>query len=520
MLLAVLTILAKAQFNYITNDGGTITITGYTGPGGAVTIPAAINTLPVTSIGAYAFTTKTVTAVTIPDSVTNIENLGFGSCTSLADIMIPNSVTSIGTGAFQDCTSLKAITVDSQNPAYSSLSGVLLNKSQSLLIQCPGGLAGGYTIPNSVTNVADGAFVACTALGGVTIPNSVTSLGIGVFGGCRNLTNVAIPRSLTAIPSGTFYDCVSLGTVTIPDSVSSIGDLAFYGCTGLVSIMIGRGVVSIGDQAWSQVFDYCTSLTAINVDSLNSVYSSADGVLFNKTRTTIVRYPMGKTAGYVIPSDVTQIGDSAFSSCARLTSVVISSLVWNIGDHAFAYCTSLTNVTMSRGAKVIGIAAFAECTSLSSIAIPESVTDILQGAFISCSNLNTVFFRGNAPYIHADAFAYDTAIAYYLPGTTGWGSTLLPTALWLPKVETSDPTLGVGTNGFGFTSTWASGMTVVVEASTNNRTWIPLGTNTFHGDTTFFSDPQWTNYPSRFYRLVMVLDLQRRPIMGHRLLDF
>ncbi len=113
--LLALPAVVQAQFTYTTNNGA-ITITGYTGPGGDVTIPATINGLPVTSIGDSAFYNKSaVTSVTIG-----------------------NGVTSIGFFAFGRCTSLAAIAVDTNNPAYSSVAGVLFDKSQTTLIQYPG----------------------------------------------------------------------------------------------------------------------------------------------------------------------------------------------------------------------------------------------------------------------------------------------------------------------------------------------------------------------------------------------
>jgi hypothetical protein len=96
---------------------------------------------------------------------------------------------------------------------------------------------------------------------------------------------------------------------------------------------------------------------------------------------------------------------------------------------------------------------------------------------------------------------------YYLPGTTGWSAfatnAAIPTALWLPQVQTRDASFGVRTNQFGFNINAASGMVVVVEVCTNlaNPIWSPVETNTLTGGSSYFSDPQWTNYPSRFYRL-------------------
>jgi hypothetical protein len=97
------------------------------------------------------------------------------------------------------------------------------------------------------------------------------------------------------------------------------------------------------------------------------------------------------------------------------------------------------------------------------------------------------------------------ATVYYLPGTTGWGTTFggRPTALWQPAIQVNDSSFGVRTNQFGFKIAWASGQVVVVEASEDlaNPIWSALQTHTLSGDALYFSDLQWTNYPGRFYRL-------------------
>ncbi len=146
-------------------------------------------------------------------------------------------------------------------------------------------------------------------------------------------------------------------------------------------------------------------------------------------------------------------------------------------------------------------------TILTSVTIPNSLTAIGSYAFGYCTNLASVYFQGNTPDLGGtNVFSYAAnATLYYLPGTTGWSTNFAgrPTALWLPKMQISDASFGVGTNHCRFTITWASGMTVVVEACTNlaNPTWIPLATNTLSGGSAYFSDPQWTNYPARFYRV-------------------
>ncbi|MDB6037639.1 MAG: Cell surface protein, partial [Verrucomicrobiales bacterium] len=132
------------------------------------------------------------------------------------------------------------------------------------------------------------------------------------------------------------------------------------------------------------------------------------------------------------------------------------------------------------------------------------------GAFSYCTNLTGLYFKGNAPDLGLNefggfTFGADNAIVYYLPGTTGWKSALggRPAVLWNPDALTSDPNFGVRAGQFGFTITGSSNLVVVVEASADlaNPVWIPVVTNTLTGGSSYFSDPQWTNYPSRIYRL-------------------
>ena len=279
---------------FYTTNGGTITITGFSSPVRAVTIPDTINGLPVTSIGDDAFFQCTnLTSVTIGNGVTNIGNYAFYGCTSLTNITIPNSVTSIGN----------------------------------------------YTFPG------------CGSLTNITIPDSVTSIGDGTFEWCSSLTNITIPNSVTNIGGGAFMDCTSLTSVTIGTNVASIGDRAFGACSSLTSVMIPSSVTDIRRQ----VFVGCTSLPAITVDVLNPVYSSVAGVLFNKSQTTLNEYPAGKPGtSYTIPNSVVSIGDWAFHYCTSLTNLTIPNSVTSIGNYAFEDCASLTGVHFEGNAPSLG----------------------------------------------------------------------------------------------------------------------------------------------------------------------
>ena len=445
-LLLATPVAVQAQFNYtITN--GTVTITKYTGAGGSVTIPDTITGLPVTAIGDHAFDVDTnLTSVTIPNSVASIGEFVFDRCISLTNVIIGNNVGSIENYAFAGCASLSSV-----------------------------------TIPNSVTSIREGAFSGCTSLGTFNIPNSVTNIGFQALSWCDSLTNVTIPSSVT----------------------------------------------SIGDNAFGE----CYNLTTISVETNNPAYSSVGGVLFDRSQTMIIEYPGNLATSYAIPNGVTTIGDLAFFACTSLSSLTIPNSVTyigsfafnfctgltditipdgvtSIGNWAFSFCTGLTNVTIGSSVASIGGGAFRDCTSLTNVTIPRSVTRLDSDfpSFQGCSNLARVYFQGNAPNASLFYGVNTRATAYYLPGTTGWDSTSggIPTAFWtLPYPLILNDSVGVRSNQFGFTVSWATNLSVVVEAATDlgNPVWTRLATNALSGGTFHFTDPQWTKYPTRIYRV-------------------
>jgi len=296
-------------------------------------------------------------------------------------------------------------------------------------------------IGDGVTTIGASAFSGCTGLTSVTIPNSVTYIGGWAFSSCMGLKSVTIPNSVTSIGSSAFAYCMGLKSVTIGNSVTSIGDGAFESCAGLTSVTIPASVTSIGEEA----FHGCTGLTAINVDASNASYSSVEGVLFNKAKTTLIKYPAAKTGAYTIPASVTSIRDFAFSGCTGLTSVTIPNSVTSIGDGAFWNCTGLTSVTIPNSVTFIESYAFGGCTKLTAInvdasnanyasdngvlfnkakttlitypaakagayTIPNSVTTIGDWAFSGCTGLTSVTIPASVTFIGSYAFGDCTGL--------------------------------------------------------------------------------------------------------------
>jgi hypothetical protein len=359
----------------------------------------------VTNIKDYAFAYCTgLTSVSIPDSVTSIRNGTFVYCSGLTNVTIGNGVTSIGKDAFYYCDGLISVTIPNS----------VTSIGEQAFYYCSGLTK--VTIPNSVTSIGDNSFNGCYGLTSVTIGNGITTIGLGVFSGCSGLTSVTIPSSVTSIGVAAFNCCIGLTSVTIPNSVTDIEDTAFSyctsltsviipnsvtsieasvfeGCSGLTSVIIPNSITSIGNYAFAQctsltsvtipssvtsiggcAFLQCSGLISIVVDVNNIVYSSQDGVIYDKRMTQLIQYPGGKSGGFIIPDSVTSICGSAFAYCSGLTSVTISDSVTNIGGYAFASCSTLTSVT-----------------------IPSSVTSIGGWAFSDCTGLTRAYFDGNAP---------------------------------------------------------------------------------------------------------------------------
>ena len=239
----------------------------------------------------------------------------------------------------------------------------------------------------------------------IKIKHGVTKIGDIAFYECSSLSSVEISSSVTSIEFAAFQGCSSLSSIEIPSSVANIGAYAFSGCSSLSSIEIPSSVTSIGYSA----FTYCSSLRSITVDSNNTKYTSEDGVLFNKEKTIIVKYPAKKEGeSYKIPSSVTSIGNYAFIYCSKLSSIQLSNGVTSIGSWAFGNCISLDSIEISSSVTKIEGYAFEGCSSLSSIIIPKEVTSISINVFKDCSKLTITCKGGTA----AETYAKDNNIKY------------------------------------------------------------------------------------------------------------
>jgi hypothetical protein len=256
-------------------------------------------------------------------------------------------------------------------------------------------------IENGVTSIGALAFSFCENFTSIAISNSVKAIGYAAFSDCKSLLSIIISDGVTHVEDETFAYCTNLTSITIPNSVTTIGTSAFSFCTSLTSITLPSSVVSIAYHPFSG----CISLISIDVESENTTYASENGVLFDKSKTTLICCPAGKTGTYVIPNNVTSIGAFAFYTCENLTSITIPNSVTSIGNYAFRSCTNLTSMTIPDGITSIN-GTFAFCWSLSSITLPNSLTNIGAETFFGCIGLSSITIPSSVTSIGDVAFYY------------------------------------------------------------------------------------------------------------------
>ena len=447
----------------------------------------------VTDIGSQAFMSAGLTSITIPNGVRNIGSNAFTGCIDLTSVTIPTSVTKIDDGVFCDCFKLKDVTIPSSvtsigRYAFARCKGLtniqlsygVTTVGYGAFSECTGLTS--VTIPATVTNIDPGAFSNCTSLTSVKIPSSVASIGGHAFDGCNNLaditvadgeayippnacawgnllTNITIANSVTFIGDGAFSSCATR-SVTLPNNLTQIGTKAFSNCLDLLEIVIPRSVGYIGAGA----FSYCTQLAGIQVAEDNPYYCSVDGVLFDKSKTTLMLYPAGKIGRYTVPDGVTCICDSAFSGCTGLSDVTLPRSVTRIGNQAFSGCTGLIRIT-----------------------IPGSVTSIGSNAFAGCSGMQAAFFQGISPVMGTEIFSGVTTnfAIYYLAGQVGYtpplwqGYSCAAFTSSPPECTSLSPTHGTGGGALGTgTLTLNGGMGNILSGGTVIGGGATLGTGT------------------------------------------
>lgn len=413
-------------------------------------------------------------------------------CNSLRDISLPMRMDMLPMPELKDCPNLEAIRVSPLNEEYSSNDGILYNKDQTVLLDCPVGRKKAVTMPESVVRIAKGAFYGCKDIPKLVFSPNLEAIEADAFGGCIRLHEMILPRSLRHIGKNAFFQCKRLRKLSIPAEVDEVPDLS--GCSALDEIRVSPANESLCSKDGVLYDKYCNTLlhcpkaksgqlhlplnlssiaegslsdcgsitgvfvppkntayrdidgvlyskdgtkllfcpagrtaplfindkvtairagafslhtvsilliedgkareywmqssdlAAIEVSKDNPVYSSENGVLYNKDKTTLLRCPAGYTRALTIPETVTKIADCAFAGCNGLQELTLNTRLTEIGSGAMMGCFKLHALHFPETLRVVGENAFSGCVQLSSVYLPKTL-HLPENSFEGCEHL-------------------------------------------------------------------------------------------------------------------------------------
>ncbi len=330
-------------------------------------------------------------------------------------------------------------------------------------------------IEEGITSIGNYAFYGCTGVTEISLPNSLLTIGTTAFADNQSLAKLVIPDSVTKIGKAAFANTYKLTDIQLGQKLQTIDAYAFQGCA-VTEITIPSSVSSISELA----FYGATSLRSIYVDSENSNYTSADGVLLSKDGKTLYLVPINKSgSSYTVPNGVTKIEQNAFLKNANIKEINFPSSLTSIGDWAFAYsnleslvlpdsvstigngialscenlasaftgngletvsyrsfelCSKLAEIRFGSKVKTIDMRAFQDCTSLTNVEIPEGVEKICVYAFKNCTALTKVLIPDSMDQIESAAFEGCSKVQMI------YGSATQSTSLTSTKSATSSNT--------------------------------------------------------------------------------
>ncbi len=445
--------LTENDFTYEVINGSYAKLTSYVGEAAELVIPSTVGDYQVQQLEKGLFQdNKTLTKVTIPDSVETVGQGVFSGCSALIQVEVGNGLTALSIRMFEKCAALETVTIGNGVKTIQDYAFYDCTSLKSI------------ALPDNVTTLRNYIFRGCTALTSVDL-GSVTTIGYSLFYGCTVLKEIELPATLTTvssvnadylltgsyvetvtisagmkvIPSNTFRKCVYLKAIAIPDSVTEIGAFAFYGATALEQVNFSTGLHTIGKEA----FRNCEKLRSVSLpDGLTTI---GENVFYGCTRLESVILPDGLTVlpketfrdckaltELTLPDTITTLGYSIFSGCdslkvvtlpANLTTCNISSshgpfynssvekviipddfVSQTIPNNCFRYAETLSEVVIPDSIKTIGKHAFYYTTALKNIQLPDHLEKI-EGSAFRYSGLNAIHFPDTIDVIGTYAFA-------------------------------------------------------------------------------------------------------------------
>lgn len=370
-------------------DGQTVSITGFDGSRSVVEIPETYGGAKVTSIAAGAFRGQTmITDVVIPEGVTYIGREAFAGCSALVRVKIPTSVTQVGANLFEG------------TPYDSTLTGELVYIN-SILYRCQSD-AVTVSIRQGTTVIAEEAFINRVNLAAIVVPDGVSYIGSNAFKNCSALSQIEIPKSVRDIVANAFD-----GTKWYEDrkhEMIYINDL-LYRVPAEIIVQSEQPTGSLRDKDAAELAK--SGVATQIVPNTN--------VIVKEDITTICTLAFANTPVQTVqlPSTLTTIRYGAFQNCTALKQITLPKSMTFIEGGAFQNCSALTSISVPQNVTYLGASAFSGCTSLTSATLPQTITRISSGLFENCSSLTTVQASSALTSIGSRAFAETSALSSF-----------------------------------------------------------------------------------------------------------
>ena len=370
-------------------DGQTVSITGFDGSRSVVEIPETYGGAKVTSIAAGAFRGQTmITDVVIPEGVTYIGREAFAGCSALVRVQIPTSVTQVGANLFEG------------TPYDSTLTGELVYIN-SILYRCQSD-AVTVSIRQGTTVIAEEAFINRVNLAAIVVPDGVSYIGSNAFKNCSALSQIEIPKSVRDIVANAFD-----GTKWYEDrkhEMIYINDL-LYRVPAEIIVQSEQPTGSLSDKDAAELAK--SGVATQIVPNTN--------VIVKEDITTICTLAFANTPVQTVqlPSTLTTIRYGAFQNCTALKQITLPESMTFIEGGAFQNCSALSSISVPQNVTYLGASAFSGCTSLTSATLPQAITRISSGLFENCSSLTTVQASSALTSIGSLAFAETSALSSF-----------------------------------------------------------------------------------------------------------
>ena len=370
-------------------DGQTVSITGFDGSRSVVEIPETYGGAKVTSIAAGAFRGQTmITDVVIPEGVTYIGREAFAGCSALVRVKIPTSVTQVGANLFEG------------TPYDSTLTGELVYIN-SILYRCQSD-AVTVSIRQGTTVIAEEAFINRVNLAAIVVPDGVSYIGSNAFKNCSALSQIEIPKSVRDIVANAFD-----GTKWYEDrkhEMIYINDL-LYRVPAEIIVQSEQPTGSLSDKDAAELAK--SGVATQIVPNTN--------VIVKEDITTICTLAFANTPVQKVqlPSTLTTIRYGAFQNCTALKQITLPKSMTFIEGGAFQNCSVLSSILVPQNVTYLGASAFSGCTSLTSATLPQAITRISSGLFENCSSLTTVQASSALTSIGSRAFAETSALSSF-----------------------------------------------------------------------------------------------------------